>query len=363
MRILVFISCLLFLSNHNKGENPIIRALKSNHIKIKRVTEKIDQHELQIMISIKDEKNNIYDYDYNFNPRNYYYPASTVKFPIVLFTLEKVNEFPLINIDTPYRIQNDTTTYSIRKDINKIMVMSSNEAYNRLFEFLGQDYINSKLIEKGMYKSKIFHRLNTSDSKNLFSKEISFFVGDSFLKFDRKLNKKISPLKIEKLNKGIGYIDKYGVLIKKPMDFSEKNYLPINELHNLSKLMFYHDNEKKLKLSQSQHLFLKKSMNLSPTDIGYYKKEYPDTYSNFLVFGDRKKTKKNIEIYNKIGFAYGYVSETAFIKTTKSSVIISISMKVNENQIYNDNNYEYDEIAIPFFAEFGREIIDIINSK
>ena len=38
-------------------------------------------------------------------------------------------------------------------------------------------------------------------------------------------------------------------------------------------------------------------------------------------------------------------------------------MKVNENQIYNDNNYEYEEISIPFFAEFGREIIDIINSK
>ena len=72
---------------------------------------------------------------------------------------------------------------------------------------------------------------------------------------------------------------------------------------------------------------------------------------------------KKIDIYNKIGFAYGYVSETAFIETPKSSIIISIAMKVNENQIFNDNNYEYEEIAIPFFAEFGREIIDIINSK
>ena len=79
------------------------------------------------MISIIDEKNNIYDYNYNLNARNYYYPASTVKFPIALFALEKLNEFPLINIDTPYRVQNDTTFYNIRNDINEIMVMSSNE--------------------------------------------------------------------------------------------------------------------------------------------------------------------------------------------------------------------------------------------
>ena len=363
MRFLILISFLLFISNQNKLENPIIWALKSDNPKIKKVTEKIDQHELQIMISVIDEKNKSYDYDFNLNPRNYYYPASTVKFPITLFTLEKINEFPLINIDTPYRVQNDTTFYNIRNDINEIMVMSSNEAFNRLFEFLGQDFINSKLREKGMNNSKIYHRLSTSNSNDLFSKKISFFINDSLIIFDRKQNLKIKPLEIEKLNKGVGYIDSNGNLVKKPMNFSEKNYLPLDELHKLSKILFYPKNEKKLKLTQDQHLFLKKSMNLSPADIGYSKKKYPDTYSNFLVLGDRKKTIKKIGIYNKIGFAYGYVSETAFIETTKSSIIISIAMKVNENQIFNDNNYEYEEIAIPFFAEFGREIIDIINSK
>ena len=65
MRFLIFISFVLFISNQNKLENPIIRALKSDHPKIKKVTEKIDQHELQIMISYIDEKNNSYDYDFS----------------------------------------------------------------------------------------------------------------------------------------------------------------------------------------------------------------------------------------------------------------------------------------------------------
>ena len=37
-------------------------------------------------------------------------------------------------------------------------------------------------------------------------------------------------------------------------------------------------------------------------------------------------------------------------------------MKVNENQIFNDNIYGYEKIAFPFFAEFGREILKIVNS-
>ena len=40
-------------------------------------------------------------------------------------------------------------------------------------------------------------------------------------------------------------------------------------------------------------------MNLSPSDIGYNKK-YPDTYSNFLVLGDRKKLLKKSKFIIKL---------------------------------------------------------------
>ena len=45
--------------------------------------------------------------------------------------------------------------------------------------------------------------------------------------FDQKQNMKIKPLDIEKLYKGVGYIDNNGNLVKKPMNFSEKNYMPV----------------------------------------------------------------------------------------------------------------------------------------
>ena len=122
------------------GENnPILIALESKNTKIKKMINNVDEHELQIIVSVINKNKKVVDYKFNLNADNYYYPASTVKLPISVFALEKINEYPLINIDTPYKIENDTAFYTIRKDINEIMVMSSNESYNRLFEFLGQN--------------------------------------------------------------------------------------------------------------------------------------------------------------------------------------------------------------------------------
>ena len=70
-----------------------------------------------------------------------------------------------------------------------------------------------------------------------------------------------------------------------------------------------------------------------------------------------------IKIFNKIGFAYGHVIESAFIKTRKSSFILSAIIKVNNNRIYNDNIYEYESIGFPFFAELGREIAKVLDSN
>ncbi len=145
-----------------------------------------------------------------------------------------------------------------------------------------------------MNNSKIYHRLSTSNSKNLFSKKISFFINDSLMIFDRKQNTKIKPLDIEKLNKGVGYIDNNGNLVKKPMNFSEKNYIPLDKSYINYLKCYFTLKMKKIKTYPRSVFISKKSMNLSPSDIGYNNKKYPDTYSNFLVLGDRKKNyKKN----------------------------------------------------------------------
>ena len=362
--ISLFFSCKSQLS-------PIKSALKSTNEKIVRVMENKNIHDIQIKLTVikeKKSKKRLKTYNYQIANNNYFYPASTVKLPISIFAIEKLNENPIINLDTKFKIENDSVITTIRDEINEIMVMSSNESYNRLFEFLGQDYIQNKLKEKGINKSVISHRLSTKNSFDIKTKKITFYTKDSLeIEYPNNENKKLDKIQAKNLYKGYGFVDNYGKLISNPMDFSEKNYFPINDLHRLMKIIFLPEkfkNKYELKLTQEQLKFLKTSMSLSPKDIGYDSKEFYDTYSNLFIYGDMKnKPNDEIKIFNKIGFAYGHVIESAFIKTKRSSFILSAIIKVNNNRIYNDNIYEYESVGFPFFAELGREIAKVLDSN
>jgi disulfide oxidoreductase YuzD len=365
------ILCVSLLFSCKIQISPIELALNSNNEKILKVKKNISNHDLQIKLTVINNnkgKKKFNDYNYQIVDKNYFYPASTVKLPIAIFAMEKLNESPEINLDTPFKVENDSITTTIRKEIISVFSISSNESNNRLFEFLGQDYINEKLKQKGMRKSKIFHRLSIENSSDTKTKKIIFYPNDSLVvEFPSRNNKNLEKLNLNKLYKGIGHINNKGVLISKPMDFSRRNYLPINELNHLIKLVFFpkkFKNKNKLKLEENQIEFLKKSMSILPKDAGYDREKYFDSYVKFFVYGDKKEINSDkIKIFNKVGSAYGYLTEGAYIKTDNISIILSATMKVNNNHIYNDNVYEYDSIGIPFFAELGREIIRIVQSK
>jgi len=365
------ILCVSLLFSCKSQLYPIELALNSNNAKILKVKKNISSHDLQIKLTVINNnkgKTKFNDHNYQIDKKNYFYPASTVKLPIAIFAIEKLNENHLINLDTRFKVENDSIITTIRKEINEILIMSSNESYNRLFEFLGQDYINRKLYEKGMKKSRIFHRLSTENSSDTRTRKIIFYTKDSLvIEYPIIENKKLKNLNLNKLFKGDGYIDVNGNLISKPMNFSRKNYLPIDELHHLTKLIFFPEkfkNRYKLNLNKEQIEFLKQSMSSTPKDIGYDSEEFYDSYSNLFIYGDTKEINLNkIKIFNKIGFAYGHLTESAFIKTDNISIILSATMKVNNNRIYNDDEYEYDNIGFPFLAELGREIVRIVQAK
>jgi hypothetical protein len=80
------------------------------------------------------------------------------------------------------------------------------------------------------------------------------------------------------------------------------------------------------------------------------------------MFGDNTDPMPDhIKIYNKVGYAYGTLTDCAYIKDAENDVdfILTATILVNSNGIFNDNTYEYDEIGIPFLAQLGREIYEI----
>ncbi|MDP5107324.1 MAG: class A beta-lactamase-related serine hydrolase [Polaribacter sp.] len=363
MRIIFLV--LIMLATSCAKNNPIALALHTNDAKIKQVFDGIEKYEVQILFTeVLEKKDTIIFKDHSFqvDDSTYFYPARSVKFPIAVLALEKLNKNPLINRNTIFTIEGDSTRTTVANEIKKIFAVSDNEAYTRLFEYLGQDYITSELEKRGIV-SRISHRFSGANPYSLETKSLHFYKNDSLIfSSESTKNDTLKPLQLKRITKGIGYTQGDS-LIEKPMNFSLKNYMPISSLHNLMKLVQFPEIfpiEKRFEISKEDSAFLLNMMKILPKQANYISEEYYDSYVKFLVFGDTKEPIPNdIKIYNKVGYAYGYLTDCAFIENTKTNkkYIITATIHVNNNRVFNDGVYEYDNIGIPFLAALGRQLI------
>ena len=79
------------------------------------------------------------------------------------------------------------------------------------------------------------------------------------------------------------------------------------------------------------------------------------------MFGDdQSPMPEEIKIFNKVGLAYGTLTDCAYILNEETGIefLITTTILVNNNEIFNDGVYEYDSLGIPFLAQLGREIYD-----
>jgi len=367
MRTLLFLLIVSIVSCGTPvNKDPLETVLSSNNVKIKRVMDSFEKHEVQILYTEVtrniDNSINFVDYNFQVDDSIYFYPASSVKFPVALLALEKMYEENQFKSDSKFYVEGDSLESTFEKEVEKIFAVSDNEAYNRLFEYLGKDDINNRLKEKGL-TARISHRLSTNNPEELTTKPFVFYVNDSTTTTTSEIiNSPIEYLKFVDVKKGIGYIEE-DRLINEPKDFSRKNYFPITSLHNTMKQwMFpelYPKNKQFNLLEKDRHLLLNVMRRL-PRELGYDTEKYHDSYVKFFMYGDTKSNIPNhIKIYNKVGYAHGYLTDCAYIinEKTDKEYIITATIHVNENGIFNDDIYEYESVGIPFLAELGRQLV------
>ena len=112
-------------------------------------------------------------------------------------------------------------------------------------------------------------------------------------------------------------------------------------------------------ISEESRKFVMESMARLPKDYPYLQNnvdEYYDSYVKFFLFGDDKSPMpEHIIIRNKVGYAYGYLTDCAYIQDTQEGIeyFLTATIHVNENKTYNDGIYEYEDVGIPFLAELG----------
>jgi len=365
---------LVLLSCEEKIEiqNPLQNVLSSQNPNIKRVMDDVDKFEVQIRFTQVHRQNDsivFTDYDFQVHDQNYFYPASTVKFPAAVAALEKLNEIDTLDRNTRFYIEGDSVETTFAKAISEIFAVSDNHANNRLVEFLGQDELNSRMENRGVSPIRIAHRLGFHSDDTATIPLVIYLNDSTTANYAGTVNKAPQPLTLNKIKKGIGFYEEDS-LMQQPFDFSLKNHYPISTQHGLLKRIIFPEKfqpEERFNLSQEQREFLLEAMHTLPKKVGYDPVEYYDGYCKFFMYGDTKDDiPGHIKIYNKVGWAYGTLTDCAYIKDEKNDVefLLTATLLVNKNGIFNDDTYEFDEVGIPFLAELGRQLYDYeLNQK
>jgi hypothetical protein len=259
--------------------------------------------------------------------------------------------------------------------VRQILMLSDNNAYNRLYEFCGQDYINQTLWDKGYERTKICHRLSAPEylpDDNRHTNEVLFIINDSLVynqgpqiaQID--LDSVAATWQLSALQKGVGYIDAQDSLISQPFDFSQKNCWSLENYERLMRHLFFPNLYKRdaFNLTDTQYELIYQHMFKYPnetTNLLINKGSYPDNYVKFFLHGNEPHSEvKDIRVLNKVGWAYGYLTDVAYIVDIDKGIefILCATIHVNENGIFNDNNYEYESIGLPFLDALGTVIYE-----
>ncbi len=346
-------------------------------------------NEVQILYTqIDRDENNVphfKSYSYRLNAKRYFYPASTVKLPTAIFALEKLNELNIKGLtvhstmitDSAFagqtRVNKDTSAKdglpSIENYIKKILLVSDNDAYNRLYEFVGRAEINDKLKKYELSGTRIVGRLAVGDKgeSTRHTNPIDFYDGERPVYHKPPmLDGRDYPMYLDNMLQGKGYLDKNDKLVMEPFDFSQNNVYPLVDQQSVLKRLLFpetYPKEQRYNLTDEQYRFIYRYMSMWPTESShptYSPPEYFPAYCKWLFYGGDSLAviKPNIRIFNKIGDSYGYDIDNAYIVDYKNKVeyMISAVVQSNDDQIYNDNKYEYKTVCLPFMKNLGQVI-------
>ena len=375
--------------------NPLRQVLRQDTAGLSRVLAQPATYRLQILYTrIRRDaagRAHFRSYGYRVRPREYFYPASAVKLAGAALALEKLRALQaqhpglapetVMLTDSAFagqtRVRRDTSSASGRPSVanyvRKALLVSDNDAFNRLYEFVGPAGLNAGLARLGLRRSRLLHRLAVGDQEpaSRHTNPVAFYADTAATQLLYRQPAAFypgpwPPVRLRGEAIGRGYV-KGANVVPGPLDFSQKNAFALPDLQRLLRAVLFPERmppAQRLRLAPDDHRLLREALSQAPRESPrprYDAAHFPDTYAKFLLGGGGLTAlPPGVRVFNKIGQAYGFLIDNAYVVDAEKGVefLLSAVIYVNADGILNDDKYEYNTVGFPFLRDLGRRVYE-----
>lgn len=313
---------------------------------------------------------------------NYFNPASMVKMPLAFLSLEKLNALKIKGVDKYTTMQFDSSYErqvamyadssaqnkkpSIAHFIKRAFLISENDPYNRMYQFVGQKAINKKLKEKGYASTRITRQfMGYTETQNRHTNGVRFLDlnNKEIIAFAPQFNKDSflfpAPILI-----GDAHWNSKDELVKTPFDFTKHNHISLMDMQKMLQAVIFPNSvpkESRFNITEQDRLFLLQYLSQYPSETNYPKYDtttFYDSYVKFFFEDSTHNMPKHIRVFNKVGWAYGFLTDVSYVLDTKNNIdyMLSATVYVNSDGVVNDSKYDEAAVGYPFLQQIGKAI-------
>jgi hypothetical protein len=331
------------------------------------------KYRLQILYTqINRDKHNqpsFKTFSYRADDQEYWYPASMVKLPVAILALEKIRKLKVKGLDKNtamicQRSSGGTFQTSVAEAIRKMLIVSDNYSYTLLFEFIGTAYLHQRLREMGYDKVSITQNFSYTDKP---FQGFQFVTEEGSLLYEEKCQPRLPmpDIAVQSPVMGMAYYDRNGKLVQQARNFKNANHFPLADVHRMLIAVLFHESvplNQRLGLVYEDYDFLKHYMSIFPKECRnpvYQESEFHDSVFKFFLDANSRQPKDTqVRCFNKVGIALGFLSDATYFVDYKTGTeyLLSCVIYTNENNILGDDQYEYNHIGYPFYANLNRVI-------
>ncbi len=254
---------------------------------------------------------------------------------------------------------------SVGHELKKLLLVSDNQSYNRLYGLVGQKAANQRMWRLGLSSVRVRHRVGlvpaNDDGRVTPAEELVADGGEAVTVPEAKSDLAFDPIDMPGVLVGNVHYASNGARLEQPMSFAEKNRISLQDLQDLLVKLTRPDlvEGPKPDLDAKDKELLANALGTLPSlakNPSFEGGQALDDLHKPLLQGIAKAVpRERVFVFSKAGRAYGFTVDNAYVldPVAKRSFYLTAVLYTNDTGVVGDDKYPYLEVANPYFTALG----------